>query len=104
MPLRPTTRDDKLTILFYLLNRQTGSIADCLRHIQGDKHGAGYTEEEAKGWIAFMQTELADTSWIVRRLCNVLEIDYNATLIMGVKRDAEKKKEYLERHPGANWV
>jgi len=97
-------RDDKLILLFYLLNRQTGAIADCLRHIQGDKQGANYTDEEAKGWIAHIQTELADTSLIVRRICNVLDLDYDTTLIMGIIRDAEKKGEYLQRHPGAYWV
>ena len=104
MPLSPMTRDDKLTLLFYLLNRQTGAIADCLRHIQGDKQNAGYTDEEAKGWIAHIQTELADTSMIVRRLCGVLGIDYDATVVMGIVRDTEKKAEYLHRHPGAYWV
>ena len=104
MPLHQVERDDKLTLLFYLLNRQTGAIADCLRHIQGDKQGANYTDEEAEGWVAHMQTELADISWIVRRMCNVLDIDYDMTLVMGVFRDAEKCKEYLHRHPGAYWV
>lgn len=104
MPFWPMTRDDRLTLLFYLLNRQTGAIADCLRHIQGNKQGAGYTDKEAKGWIAHIQTELADTSMIVRRMCNILEIDYDSTVVMGVTRDAEKKTEYLQRHPGAYWV
>lgn len=104
MPLRPVTRDDKLTLLFYLLNRQTGAIADCLRHIQGDKQDTEYTDEEVKGWVGYMQTELADTSMIVRRICNVLGVDYDATVVMGVVRDSEKKKEYLKRHPGAHWI
>lgn len=104
MPTKHMTRDEKLVMLYYLLVRQTGAIADCLRHIQGDKQGAGYTDEEAKGWIAHIQTELADTSWIVRRMCNVLGISYDATLIMGVMRDTEKSAEYLKRHPGAYWV
>ena len=104
MPLRPMTRDDRLTLLFYLMTRQTGAIADCLRHIQGDKQNAGYTDEEAKGWIAHMQTELADMSYLIRSMCKVLGIDYDPTVIMGIRRDAEKRAEYLRRHPGAHWV
>ncbi len=104
MPLRPTTRDDKLTLLFYLLTRQTGAIADCIRHIQGEKKNAECTDEEYSGWIAYMKTELGDATMIIRKMCDVLEIDYDGTVILGIRRDTEKRQEYLERHPGAHWV
>lgn len=104
MTIDPITRDDKLTLLYYLFIRQMGAIADCLRHIQGDKQGAMYSDEEINGWIAHTQTELADTSVLVRRMCNVLGVDYDSTVIMGIARDVEKRDEYLRRHPGAHWV
>lgn len=104
MTIDPITRDDKLTLLFYLFIRQMGAIADCLRHIQGDKQGAEYSVEEVNGWIVYTQTELADTSMIIRRMCNTLGIDYDATVVMGVTRDAEKREGYLKRHPEARWI
>lgn len=104
MTIKPITRDDKLTLLFYLLNRQNGAIADCLRHIQGDKQGVQYSEDEKNGWVAHMGTELADTLAIVRKFCSVLDLDYNSIQVLGIARDNEKRKEYLARHPGAHWV
>lgn len=104
MPLRPISDDDKLTLLFYLLNRQTGAIADCPRHIQGDKQSAGYSNDETKAWITYAQTELADILAIVRKFCTVLGIDYDATVVMGFVRDLEKGKEYSKRHLGAVWI
>ena len=104
MVIDPITRDDKLTLLYYLFIRQMGAIADCLRHIQGGKQGAMYSDEEINGWIAYTQTELADVSILVRRMCNVLDIDYDSTVVMGIARDEEKRKEYLRRHPERIWV
>lgn len=104
MSLDPVTKDDKLVLLFYLLNRQTGAIADCLRHIQGNKQGAQYSEDERNGWIAHTRTELADILAIVRKFCGVLGIDYDSTVVLGSVRDKEKMEEYLGRHPGAHWV
>jgi len=104
MPIDPITKDDKLTLLFYLFIRQMGGIADCLRHIQSTKQGAEYSNEEINGWIAHAQTELADTSMLVRKMCSTLGINYDTTVTMGIVRDIEKKDEYLQRHPGAHWI
>lgn len=104
MPLFLPTRDDKLTLIFYLMNRQTGAIADCLRHIQSTKKNAECTDEELKGWVAHIKTELADMNMLVRKMGNTLDLDYDSIEIMGIMRDTEKKKEYLKRHPGAYWI
>ena len=103
MPITKPTRDDKLTLLFYLFNRQMGAIADCLRHIQSEKQGTEYTDE-MNGWLAHIRTELAATSAINRKMCGVLGINYDSTVLLGTIRDSEKMREYLERHPGAYWV
>ncbi len=44
MPINPTAKDDKLTLIFYLFIRQMGALADCLRHIQ-----EGECSSEANG-------------------------------------------------------
>ncbi len=98
------TRDDKLTLLFYLFIRQMGDIADCLRHLQSPKQGVHYSEEEDNSWVEYIRTELADTLKLVQRTCTVLGIDYDSTVVMGTVRDTEKKKEYMKRHPEAHWV
>lgn len=94
---RPTTqqRDDAI-LLFLLFNRQTGTIADCVRHI------AFYHEWE--GYADYMKTELADLSFLIKRMCHVMEFDYEEVAQLGTDRDEEKKRLYLELHPRARWV
>lgn len=104
MPPGPITRDDKLTLLFYLMTRQTGAIADCLRHIQSTKQNTECSDEELKGWVGFIGSELADMTVIVRKMGNLLGLGHDTIGLLGIKRDAEKKAEYLKRHPGATWI
>ena len=87
---------NKLVLLFFLFVRQTGSIADCLRKMPEDTTD--------KGWIAYIMTELADIAILVKRTCEVLDIDYDEIVKLGFERDAEKKEEYIKRHPGAVWI
>jgi len=57
-----------------------------------------------KGWIAYITTELADIAILVKRTSEVLGIDYDEIVKLGFERDAEKKEEYIKRHPGAVWI
>lgn len=90
-----------LTLLFYLFIRQMGGLADCFRHILKD---GLFITGELQGWRGFVQSELADLLALVRKTCDLFELDYKETEIMGQKRDAEKSQEYLKRHPGGFWV
>lgn len=86
----------KLVLLFFLLIRQMGGIADCLRKMPEDTSEAG--------WRAYIQSELSDILTLTRRCCELLELDYKEVEALGLQRDAEKKAEYLKRHPSAWWV
>jgi len=86
-------------LLLLLLTRQVGAISDCIRHL-----GRANTNDELLGWRAHLETELADIESIDRKLCNLLDLDPDRVRILGTIRDAEKKREYLKRHPGRKWV
>ncbi len=98
------TDDDKAILLYLLFIRQMGGIADCLRHLQSQRQGVIYSKEEQAGWIAHMKTELADTVQLVQRTGLIFGLHFDELVVLGSARDAEKRKEYLERHPGAEWI
>jgi len=102
--IRPVSKDDKLTLLFYLFVRQMGGLADCLRHIQGGKQNTECDYAEYKAWVAYAKSELADVGNLVRKACDVLDLKYDEVISLGTLRDEEKKKEYLRRHPNATWM
>ena len=86
-------------LLLLLLTRQVGAIADCIRHL-----GRADTNKELLGWRGHMETELADIDSLNRKFCNLLDLDRERVRVLGTVRDTEKKKEYLQRHPGHRWV
>jgi len=99
--MNKNNKDDVLILLFYLLIRQTGSLADCFRHIQKDRL---FETEQLQGWRAYVQTELGDVTVLVEKTCALFDLDYQETQEIGRRRDAEKAEEYLKRHPGGLWV
>lgn len=99
MVINQRVKDD-LSILFFLMVRQTAGLADCLRNMTfGDRSG-----EELAGYTAYMKTELADAVVLISRFCDLLGLDYAEVVDLGWQRDEEKRKEWLRRHPGQRWV
>lgn len=94
-------KSDVTTLIFYLLIRQMGGLADCFRHIQRDD---SILRGDIIGWRGIIQSELSDTLCLVRKACDLFDLDYGETEIMGETRDAEKKREYLARHPEEFWI
>lgn len=80
----------------YFLTGKIGGIADCVRKIVFRGEWDGYQD--------FVKTELADLSFLVRRFCQVVELDYGEVVRLGAERDAEKKASYERRHPESRWV
>jgi len=101
-------RDENLLFHYMMLTRQMTKLADCFTHIirtstQIDrKHG--FAHLDYRGWVVYSQSEISDLLVQIQKLCDVLEIDFNETYAMGIKRDAEKKEEYLEKHPNDEWI
>jgi len=101
-------RDEAIVVHYLMLTRQITHLADCLFHIvrletQADKtHGSA--KLDYKGYRAYSQSELSDAIVQIKKLCDILDLDFIETYSMGMKRDAEKKKLYLEMHPGDKWV
>ena len=96
--------EDKSVLLFYLFIRQMSGIADCLRHLQSKRQGVEYSDTERRTYTAYLKTELADNIQLTKRMCSAFNLDYSEVEILGKQRDIEKREEYLERHPGAEWV
>ncbi len=94
-------KDDSLTLLFYLFIRQMAGLADCFRRVQRDHL---FATGKLQGWRDYIQTELGDIIMLIERTCTLFDLDYEETRTMGRKRDAEKSKEYLKRHPEEFWV
>lgn len=103
-----TRRDEDIMVHYLMLTRQVTHLADCLFHIVrlttqvSGTHGS--KKLDYKGWRAYAQSEISDVLVQVRRICDILEIDFVETYCMGVKRDEEKRKVYEELHPGDKWV
>jgi len=99
-----TERDEALAVLYMLLTRQMTRLADCFQHTfrlhkRGDSDGKLF-----RGYKAYAQSELADALWLIKRICDVLGVDFNETIELGVLRDKEKREEFLRRYPGEEWV
>ncbi len=93
------SRTEDLTVLLLLLIRQISGLADCQRHIITDD----VSDEEFEGYRAFMKTELADVTNLVRRACLVLDLDVVQVTELGWQRDEEKRVSWLRRHPKGRW-
>ena len=108
MKLVKNDRDEALLVHYVMLTRQMTKLADCFTHImrlptQADgRHG--HASLDFRGYRAFAQSELSDVLCQVKKLCDILELDFFATLGMGLVRDAEKRSEYQESHPGDQWI
>jgi hypothetical protein len=83
-------------------------LADCFTHIiristQIDgKHGSA--QLDYRGWIVYSQSEISDMLVQTKKLCDILGLDFVETYCLGIKRDKEKEKAYLENHPGDEWI
>jgi len=103
-----TERDESLMVHYMMLTRQITHLADCLFHIvriatQKDAtHGSLHLDY--RGWRAYSQSELADVIMQIKKLCDILELDFIDTYLMGMKRDREKKEDYEKTHPNDKWV
>jgi hypothetical protein len=101
-------RDEHLLFHYMMLTRQMTKLADCFTHIIrvssqiSGKHGSA--QLDYKGWVAYSQSEISDLLAQTKKLCDILGIDFVETYIMGMKRDAEKREEYLKTHPGDEWI
>lgn len=101
-----TKRDEKLVMHYMLLTRQMTKLSDSLLHIvrlhtQSDKKHKGI---DYNGYKAYAQSEIADILMQCKKLCDILGVDFISTYMMGIKRDEEKRKEYLEIHPEDEWI
>ena len=99
-------RDEKLLLQYLLLTRQITSLADSVQHIirLGNKPDSVENRLKHKGYMAFAQSELSDVYAQFVKICDLLEIDIQETVEMGLKRQEEKKKEYLQRNPNDVWI
>lgn len=101
-------RDEHLLFHYMMLTRQMTKLADCFTHIiristQLDgKHGSA--QLDYRGWVAYSQSEISDMLAQTKKLCDILGIDFVETYIMGLKRDVEKREEYLKTHPDDEWI
>jgi len=91
---------------YMLLTRQMTKLSDSLLHIirlhtqsDGKHKGVDY-----RGYRAYAQSEIADVLMQSKKLCDVLELNFIDTYCMGIKRDDEKRQEYLETHPDDEWI
>ena len=99
-----TDEDRQLTLLLYLLVRQVASLADCFRHLQRDKAFDAASDDLA-GWRAFVRTELSDITHIVKKACEIFDLDFDDVVELGEVRSDEKEAEYRKRHPDVGgWV
>jgi hypothetical protein len=99
-------RDERLVLHYMLLTRQMTKLSDCLLHIirlQTQKNGK-HKGVDYKGYRSYAQSELSDVLLQTKKLCDILGLDFIETYLMGIKRDEEKKKEYLESHPEDVWI
>jgi len=103
-----TERDEQLVVHYMMLTRQMTRLSDCFMHIirlptqESGTHGR--LNLDFIGYRAYAKTELADIICQIKKLCKILELNFNMTLIMGLKRDEEKKAEYLKKHPNDEWI
>jgi hypothetical protein len=101
-------RDEDIMVHYLMLTRQITHLADCLFHIvrlstQNDgTHGS--KKLDYCGWRSYAQSEISDVLVQVKRICDILDLDFVDTYCMGIKRDREKQKTYEELHPGDKWV
>lgn len=108
MKIIKTDRDEALLVHYVMLTRQITRLADCLFHIvrlatqESGKHGSANLDY--LGYRAYAKTELADVLCQVRKLCDVLSLNFNEILNLGIERDKEKKETYLKDHPKDEWV
>lgn len=108
MPTKVITTEthEKLMLHQLLLTRQLSKLTDSLLHIV--RLDARATGEKRKamfnGYRAFAQTELADIIAQVKKICDVLDISYKETEIMGDLRDKEKAVEFLKKYPHEPWI
>jgi hypothetical protein len=101
-------RDEAIMVHYMMLTRQITHLADCLFHIVRLETQPDGTHGSAKlnyrGYRAYSQSEISDAIVQMKKLCDILDLDFIDTYLMGMKRDDEKKKNYLETHPGDKWV
>ncbi len=103
-------RDEKLVFAYIMLTRQATRLADCLTHIirlPTSNDGKAVHESKIldfKGFRAYMQTELSDVLCQAKKMIEILGLDFDETLKMGLQRDIEKKTEYLKKHPNEEWI
>jgi len=108
MKIIKNERDEQLLIHYMMLTRQMTRLSDCFMHIirlstqESGRHGS--KDLDYKGYKAYAQTELSDILCQVEKLCKILGLNFNETLMMGFKRDKEKEEEYLEKHPSDEWI
>ena len=101
-----TARDEQLVVHYMMLTRQMTKLSDCITHImrlstQEDQKHKGI---DYNGYRAYAMTELADVFCQTKKLCEILEVDPMQTYVLGIERDKEKKREYLESHPKDEWI
>ena len=101
-------RDESIMVHYMMLTRQITHLADCLFHIvrlttqKDGTHGSKHLDY--RGWRAYSQSELADALVQIRKLCDILDLDFVDTYSLGLKRDEEKQRMYEATHPGDKWV
>lgn len=101
-----TKRDERLMFHYMILTRQMTRLSDSLLHIirlytQKDHKHKGI---DYRGYRAYAQSELADIILQVKKLCDILGLDFIETYTMGLARDKEKSQEYLDQHPEDTWI
>jgi hypothetical protein len=91
---------------YMLLTRQMTKLADSLFHIVrlANQPTKTHKGKDFAAYKVYAQSELADVTMQVEKLCRILGVDFNETVEMGRRRDAEKKVEYLKDHPYDLWV
>ena len=94
-------RQEKLVMQFMLLVRQLGAISICLTSLLRVPYHPNRTEGP---YIDFISTELADTIAHVQEICNLLGLNYEYVVKLGVDRRMEKQEQFQQRYPGVPWV
>lgn len=104
-PAQVAQMEKDMMLAHLLLVRQVSGLADCFRIILKDGLFECTPEagEKLKGYTEYIKTELGDAEVIIQKICNMFGIDSQSAKVLGWERDLEKRKSYLERHPGNVW-
>jgi len=96
-----------LMLHYMMLTRQITGLCDCLLHIirlhTRVKDQAEFTKL-FNGYRAYTQSELADVICQTKKLCQILKISFEETIVLGDERDKEKRAEFKKRYPDDSWI